>query len=156
MVTISPAQVSDLTDLAELLEDMDRFYGVSKFAPLDERVAEIQALLFRDQPAGYVLLARDGGIPVGLASYSFLWPAAGLTQSLFLKELYVRESHRGHGIGRLLVRRVVEVAAQTGCSRVEWMTEQTNTDAQAFYARLGNEPNTEKVFYRVEGIQDST
>jgi hypothetical protein len=68
MVTISPAQASDLTDLAELLEDMDRFYGVSEFAPLDERVAEIQALLFRDQPAGYVLLARDGGIPVGLAS----------------------------------------------------------------------------------------
>jgi hypothetical protein len=35
------------------------------------------------------------------------------------------------------------------------MTEQTNADAQVFYARLGNEPNTEKVFYRVEGIQDS-
>src|SRR5687767_10411564 len=101
MVTISPAQVSDLTDLAELLEDMDRFYGVSEFAPLYERLAEIQALLFRDQPAGHVLLARDSGLAVGLASYSFLWPAAGLTQSLFLKELYVRESHRGHGIGRL-------------------------------------------------------
>jgi GNAT superfamily N-acetyltransferase len=77
-----------------------------------------------------------------------------LTQSLFLKELYVREAHRGHGIGRLLVRRVVEVAAETGCSRVEWMTEQTNTDGQAFYTRLGNQPNTEKVFYRIEGIQD--
>jgi GNAT superfamily N-acetyltransferase len=155
MVTISPAQASDLTDLAELLEDMDRHYGVREFAPLDERVAEIQALLFRDQPAGYVLLARDRGLAVGLASYSFLWPAAGLTQSLFLKELYVREAYRGRGIGRLLMRRVVEVAVETGCSRVEWMTEQTNADAQAFYARLGNEPNTEKVFYRVEGIQDS-
>jgi GNAT superfamily N-acetyltransferase len=77
-----------------------------------------------------------------------------LTQSLFLKELYVRQAHRGHGIGRLLVRRVVEVAAETGCSRVEWMTEQTNAHARAFYARLGNEPNTEKVLYRVEGIQD--
>jgi GNAT superfamily N-acetyltransferase len=153
MVTISPAQVSDLTDLAELLEDMDRFYGVSEFAPLYERLAEIQALLFRDQPAGHVLLARDSGLAVGLASYSFLWPAAGLTQSLFLKELYVRESHRGHGIGRLLMRRVVEIAAQTSCSRVEWMTEQSNADAQAFYTRLGNEPNTEKVFYRV-GIQN--
>jgi len=96
-----------LTILAELLEDMDRFYGVSEFAPapLDERVAEIQALLFRDQPAGYVLLARDSGLAVGLASYSFLWPATGLTQSLFLKELYVREAHRGHGIGRLILRR---------------------------------------------------
>jgi GNAT superfamily N-acetyltransferase len=153
MVNISSAQASDLGALAELLEDMDRFYGVTECPPLDERVAEIGALLFSDRPAPYVLLARDGAQAVGLASYSFLWPAAGLTQSLFLKELYVREAHRGHGVGRLLMQRVFEIAAETDCSRVEWMTEQTNADAQAFYARLGHEANTEKVFYRVEGIQ---
>ena len=56
MVTISPAQVSDLADLAELLEDMDRFYGVTEFASLEKRMAEIQALLFSVHPAAYVLL----------------------------------------------------------------------------------------------------
>jgi GNAT superfamily N-acetyltransferase len=77
-----------------------------------------------------VLLARDGGLAAGLASYSFLWPAPGLTQSLFLKELYVRQAYRGHGVGRLLMQRVFEIAAETGCSRVEWMTEQTNNEAK--------------------------
>ena len=86
-----------------------------------------------------------------MASYSFLWPAVGLTQSLFLKELYVRDAHRGHGVGRRLMERIFEVAAETGCSRVEWMTDRPNEAAQAFYAKVGCEPNTDKVFYRIEG-----
>ena len=35
----------------------------------------------------------------GMASYSFLWPAAGLTRSLYLKELYVAQDWQRQGIG---------------------------------------------------------
>ena len=42
-----------------------------------------------------------------------------------------------------------QVATDSGCSRVEWMTEQTNTAAQGFYEQLGAKVNADKVFYRV-------
>ena len=150
MLTATPATEQDLPAIADLLEEMDRFYGVTEFEPAEERVKQIQAMVFRDPPAAHVLLARDDSRVVGLASYSFLWPTMGLTQSLFLKELYVTQDQRRTGVDRLLMHRLFELAAETGCSRVEWMTERDNTDAQAFYAGLGAEPNTEKVFYRVQ------
>ena len=63
------------------MEEMDRFYGVTEFEPAKVRSAQVKARLFCDPPAAHVLLARDGDRIVGLASYSFLWPAVGLTQS---------------------------------------------------------------------------
>lgn len=150
MTTVTPITEADLPAFIALAEEMDRFYGVTEFEPAEVRAAQVKAMIFRDPPAAHVLLASDGEGVIGLASYSFLWPAVGLTQSLFLKELYVAQKHRGRGVGRQLMQHLFDLATETGCSRVEWMTEQTNTEAQAFYAQLGHAPNAEKVFYRVE------
>jgi hypothetical protein len=48
------------------------------------------------------------------------------------------------------VQHLFDLATETDCSRVEWMTEQANADAQAFYASIGHAANAEKVLYRVE------
>ena len=150
MLAITPAQPDDLPAIADLLEEMDRFYGVTEFESAPERIAQIKALIFHDPPAAHVLLARDDDRVVGLASYSFLWPAVGLAQSLFLKELYVAEADRRLGVGRQLMHSLFELAAETDCSRVEWMTDHNNAEAQAFYEQLGFKPNTDKAFYRVQ------
>lgn len=64
-------------------------------------------------------------------------PAAGLTRSLFLKELYVAQAARRTGVGRHLMGAVYRIALDQGCSRVEWQTESSNKAAQAFYAAIG-------------------
>jgi ribosomal protein S18 acetylase RimI-like enzyme len=86
----------------------------------------------------------------GLATYSFVWPARGVTRSLYMKELYVAGAYRGQGVGKLLMRAIFDVAAQRGCSRVEWTTDTDNPVAQAFYAKLGLSSRPSKIFYRVE------
>jgi GNAT superfamily N-acetyltransferase len=150
-ITISPARPADAAAMAELLEEMDRFYDSDAPAPLAERVGQLNDAVFASPPAAYVLLAWDGNQLAGLAAYSFLWPAVGLTSSLYLKELYVADRYRGRGIGRLLMQGLFEAAAKGGCSRVEWTTDQENTGAQAFYERLGVPAHPSKIFYRVEG-----
>jgi GNAT superfamily N-acetyltransferase len=83
-----------------------------------------------------------------LAAYSFLWPAVGLTASLYPKELYVAEAYRRTGVGRLLMDGLYDVARRRGLSRVEWTTDKSNGDAQAFYEALGARRLTSKIFYR--------
>jgi GNAT superfamily N-acetyltransferase len=112
-------------------------------------------MLFGDVPAAHVLLARTDGQVVGFAAYSFLWPAAGLTHSLYLKELYVGQAWRGRGVGTALMRRIREVAATAGCSRVEWTTDDDNSAAKRFYEALGAPVHPAKIFYRLEGGADS-
>lgn len=114
-------------------------------------------MLFDDVRGISALLAWDDTQLAGLAAYSFLWPAIGLTRSLYLKELYVGRAHRGKGVGRLLTDGLREVAGRHGCSRLEWTTDDDNAAAQRFYAGLGAAVRTSKLFYRVElGLHDSS
>lgn len=149
-ITISPARPADAAAIAELLEEMDRFYGADAAAPVAERVGQLSEAVFASPPAAHVLLAWEGDRLAGLAAYSFLWPAAGLTSSLYLKELYVADRYRSQGIGTLLMQALFEAAAKRGCSRVEWTTDRDNAGAQAFYDRLGVPARSSKIFYRVE------
>ena len=151
MITIMSAEPVNTVAIAELAEQMDRFYGASESEPLELRVRQIKEALFSDPPAAHALLAWDDGQLAGFASYSYLWPAAGLTRSLYLKELYVIETARRKGVGKLLMQHLYGIAAENGCSRVEWTTDRDNPDAQRFYAELGIPVQESKLFYRIEG-----
>ncbi|GAA1661340.1 hypothetical protein GCM10009744_63850 [Kribbella alba] len=150
MTLVRPATSDDIDAVADLAEEMDRFYGANDVEPLDIRRQQIQEALFGDPPAAYALLATDGGAGIGFAAYSFLWPAVGLTRSLYLKELYVRQGRHRGGVGRQIMEGLFEVARKHDCSRVEWTTDQDNPGAQAFYETFGVEPNESKLFYRLE------
>ena len=111
----------------------------------------MRGILFGTPPLAYALIARDEDKPAGLAAYSFLWPAAGVTASLYLKELYVAQAYRRSGVGRILMAGLRDIARRRGLSRVEWTTDTSNQGAQAFYEALDARPLTSKIFYRISG-----
>ena len=150
MIEVRAAVPDDLTNLVDLLEEMDRFYGAAKVDPHHVRLDQVNEALFGRPPAAHALVAQDEHDLVGFAAYSFLWPAVGLTRSLYLKELYVAEAARNKGVGSFLMRQLARVALDTGCSRVEWTTDQDNELAQKFYETLGVKVNGGKLFYRAE------
>ncbi|WP_371780506.1 GNAT family N-acetyltransferase [Streptosporangium subroseum] len=150
-ITVTAATPEHTPAIVDLYEEMDRFYGATQVAPVAVRAAQVGQALFGDVPAGHMLLAWDGDQLVGGASYSFLWPAVGLTRSLFLKELYVLQTAQRRGVGKALMAALFEVAAKYECSRVEWMTDDGNGGARQFYAGLGHAVDQTKLFYRVEG-----
>lgn len=149
VITVHGAVPDDVPALVALLEERDRFYGATGPEPDGERTASVRDALFGSSPAARVLLARDGGEPAGLASYTFLWPAAGVTRSFYVKELYVRAVSRRRGVGRLLMAELGRIAATHRCTRIEWTTEADNLGARRFYASLGAQQVVEKVFYRL-------
>jgi ribosomal protein S18 acetylase RimI-like enzyme len=112
----------------------------------------VEEALFGSPPLASALLVEDEtGEIVGFAAYSFLWPAAGASHSLFLKELYVRSTLRRQGIGARLMNELRGIAAaRPGCSRVEWMTDRDNPDARSFYRTLGFAEFDGKIVYRVD------
>jgi ribosomal protein S18 acetylase RimI-like enzyme len=147
---VRTAEKDDAPAIANLIEEVEKFYTPADVQPLEERIVQVEEALFGTPPLASALLAEtESGDLVGFASYSYLWPAAGSTHSLFLKELYIREHFRGHGIGRRLMRRLQEIAAdRPGCSRIEWMTDRSNDGARSFYRDLGIEEFDGKVVYR--------
>jgi GNAT superfamily N-acetyltransferase len=151
LITVKPAEARHAEALAVLLQEMDQFYGAETSEPPEFQLRQISDALFGSPPSAYALIAWDGAEPVGFATYSFLWPAVGLTRSLYLKELYVAQSQRGRGVGSLIMRALFEAAEKAHCSRVEWTTDADNAGAQEFYEQLGLLRMPTKLFYRVEG-----
>src|SRR5215813_6621823 len=120
MTTLRHATPTDVEAVASLLAEVDRYYGATEEEPLYQRAPLIQTALFATPPSAYALLAWDGDDLVGLAAYSFLWPASGVTRSLYLKELYVSEASRQYGLGRRLMAELCRIADENRCERVEW------------------------------------
>jgi GNAT superfamily N-acetyltransferase len=145
VLDIKKATEQDADTIATILGEVEAYYGGPSEPPSAEQV---RTALFGPKPAATVLLARDGEKITALASYCFLWPAAGAGTSLFLKELYVREPYRRRGIARELMAAVCSEAQAAGCTRVEWQADAGNPPALALYEGLGFAPHDGKVFYR--------
>jgi ribosomal protein S18 acetylase RimI-like enzyme len=150
-VYIAKASEDDVSAIVKLLNEVDQFYGDEVTESSTERADRVASVLFGRDSSAYALVASaKGGDIIGFASYSFLWPAAGSSQSLYLKELYIANDHRKSGAGRQLMQELFNIAKEENCSRVEWTTDTTNIDAQGFYERLGESAFSGKIFYRHE------
>ena len=106
-----------------------------------ESVVATEADLARDgfgsAPKFHVLIAEWSGEPVAFAFYFFGYSTWQGRSALKLEDLFVRPSHRKHGIGRALMRRLAQIAIAAECTRFEWQVLDWNRPAKDFYDRLG-------------------
>lgn len=60
------------------------------------------------------------------------------TQSnhLYLQDLFVASAARGMGLGRALITHAQNQAQALGCSRLHWLTHESNHTAMALYDRV--------------------
>lgn len=88
-----------------------------------------------DEPVGGALAWR-GSEAVGLVHHIRHRSAWTIGDYCYLQDLFVADDARGAGLGRRLIAHVYEVAKAAGCSRVHWLTHESNTDAMLLYDRI--------------------
>ncbi len=87
----------------------------------------------------FFLTALEGESVVGFCALMIrnnLWQAANVGH---MDELVVNAEHRGQGLGKLLMERIIEVAVSQGCVRLELETAFHRKDAHRFYEQNGFE-----------------
>lgn len=94
---------------------------------LDNPTTQVLVALQDSHIVGYVL-----GVVVDLAPEIFAQEPSGL-----LADIYVDASHRRKGVGRALVRELVNWFSSNGLRYYEWHAAVQNPDAVAFWRALG-------------------
>jgi GNAT superfamily N-acetyltransferase len=144
----TPADVPEILAMIHELADYEK-------AP-HEVVATpglLRDALFGDDPAVYALMAEDdeSGQSVGFALWFRNFSTWLGRHGLYLEDLYVRPSHRGHGYGKALLQELARIAVDRGYGRFEWWVLDWNQPALDFYRSIGAVPMDEWTVQRVSG-----
>lgn len=83
-------------------------------------------------------VAEDEGKLIGMVHYIQHRSCWTTGDYIYLQDLFVNPHIRGKGIGRALIEHVYAVAAQTGASRVWWLTHESNEDAMKLYDKIAD------------------
>ncbi len=123
---------------AELLVEMMReFYAFEHLAWDEEAAQQGLGEILRDASLGEVWLVRRGGVPAGYFVLTVGFSLEFRGRYLLLDELYVREEHRGSGVGRRAMGQAEEACRARGIGTLRLEVERRNTGARAFYRTIG-------------------
>ncbi len=120
---------------------------------LDQVVADEATLadqLFQKKNAE-VLFALENGREVGFALFFHNFSTFLGRSGLYLEDLYVRPDCRGKGYGKAILQKLVSIALERGCGRMEWWCLDWNEPSIDFYRSLGAEPMSDWTVYRLTG-----
>ena len=114
-------------------------------SPLDQ---ELTAEFLADG-RHHLAVALDDDVIVGMASaVHYVHPDKA--PQLWINEVGVAPTHRGRGIARQLLDRLLQQAGELGCSEAWVLTHRTNTAAQRLYESVGGiSPPEDCIMYTI-------
>ena len=105
--------------------------------PLPAGVLERLIPALRAHPTTLILIAYDEGKAVGIATCFRGFSTFAARPLMNIHDLAVLPSHRGRGVGRLLLEAVARKAAEFGCCKVTLEVVENNTRARRLYEMAG-------------------
>lgn len=136
-IEIRSVQAHDHANWLPLWKAYQAFYGVD----IPQAVTDVtwQRILDTNEPINAALAWCDGQA-VGMVHWIFHRSCWTIENSCYLQDLIVDESQRGLGVGRQLIEHVYAQARGAGCTKVHWLTHETNATAIALYERIAERP----------------
>jgi len=106
--------------------------------PEDIYTTTFERLLAKDITSQNAIVAVLGDRMVGLVHFIFHPHNWKMEDVCYLQDLYVLDSVRGRGVGRLLIESVYEEADRRGTPTVYWLTQDFNKTARLLYDKIAN------------------
>ncbi|MEK0084816.1 N-acetyltransferase family protein [Benzoatithermus flavus] len=133
-LVVRRAVEADAPLIAQMIDELNRHQGEETGHVTAEAVRRDG---FGARPEFGVLIAELDGKPAGYALFHPTWSTEVGERGFYLYDLYVRDSARGHGVGRALMRALARAAKEEGRTFLWWNSKAWNEEARAFYRTLG-------------------
>ncbi|MDP3823838.1 MAG: GNAT family N-acetyltransferase [Burkholderiales bacterium] len=133
--TLRAAVVGDVSAIVQLIRDLAEFEQLSHLVQVTPE--KLRPQLFGEKPAAEAMVAERDGEVVAFALYFTNFSTFLAQPGLYLEDLYVKPEHRGHGIGKALLKRLAALAVERDYGRFEWSVLDWNTNAITVYEKMG-------------------
>ena len=147
--TLRPAVLGDVSAIVQLIRDLAEFEQLTHLVQVTPE--KLRPQLFGEKPAAEATVAERNGEVVAFALYFTNFSTFLAQPGLYLEDLYVKPEHRGHGIGKALLKRLAALAVERDCGRFEWSVLDWNVNAITVYERMGATVMPEWRICRVTG-----
>jgi len=147
-VRVRPATGADVPLILGMIRDLAEYERARHEVHATEE--SLHATLFADSPAASCHIAEYDGEVAAFALWFLNYSTWLGSHGVYLEDLYVRDEHRGHGIGTALLAELARICVERGYPRLEWWVLDWNP-ARGFYDAIGAEALTEWVPYRLTG-----
>lgn len=147
---LSAGQTDSMVDLlCELFEYYNHGQNVSR----EDVRQHLSENLSGENSASKLLVAHTEKDVIGFAAISFFHslvdPRPEHNKQCLLKELYVLNAYRNRDIGAQIMERVIQVAGEAGCARIDWNVKTHNHSGIRFYKRFSAERVEDRASYRI-------
>ena len=130
-ISVSSLKPADRSDWERLFGGYLAFYEMS----LDDAALDRAWREFAAGERMHALGAWLDGELVGIVHF-LEHPSTSEADVCYLEDLFTDPAVRGRGVARALVHAVVDSARARGCSRVYWVTQESNQTARRLYDRI--------------------
>jgi len=128
---IRKASEADFPEILLLIKDL------ALFEKAPEKVTNTVELMKKEKEFFHCFVAETPNKEiVGMALYFFAY-YTWVGKSLYLEDIYVKESFRKQKIGTALLRKIFETANEEECKRVRWQVLNWNKPAIQMYIKSG-------------------
>ncbi|MBO4207257.1 GNAT family N-acetyltransferase [Micromonospora echinofusca] len=101
------------------------------------QVERWRSMMFSEPTVLHGWIATDSGEPCGFMTVTIDHATWSARRFAYMDCLYLRESHRGLGLGRMFLDRLREFSVARQCGWAEWQTPPDNELGLGFYQRMG-------------------
>lgn len=128
-------QSTDHANWQQLWQAYQGFYQVAFNPELAQRT--FSRLLDPQSGMGCQVIEHEQQL-VALVHYVFHPSTWTPEDYCYLQDLFVSPAYRAQGLGRQLIEAVYSVAETQKCSRVYWLTHESNTSARSLYDQVAD------------------
>jgi GNAT superfamily N-acetyltransferase len=146
-IYIRESKMDDIPLILSFIKELAEFEKLSDQVSVSEKI--LKDSLFGSKRYAEVFIAEYENKPAGQVLFFHNFSTFKGKPGIYIEDLYVRPQFRGQGIGKALLKYMIELAKKRNCSRVEWVVLNWNKPAIDFYKRMGAVPMNDWALYRI-------
>ncbi len=147
-MNIRLATAADVPLILSMIEGIAAYEKLSHEVETTEQ--KLKETLFGEKSYAEVLLAFEADTAVGFALFFHNYSTFRARPGIYLEDLFIWPEYRGKGFGKALLEKIITIAKERNCGRVEWSVLNWNTPAIDFYKSMGAQAMNEWTTFRIK------